>query len=181
MPKKFGSRRQIAALLILLVLGGAGAWVYDWYTDQCFEEGQQLLLPGSDWAVVTLYSACGGAVVGGYTEVVARNTATREEQVLVRTGDLDHVRTSLGGNGEIVVTLENLVDIREKKNRFQDIEIVYNFTPRDDPQERASYLRWLHNPDDPESVRWFCARPGTRWRDEKGVVQTLSGCEKATK
>lgn len=177
--------RMTGLLAFVLLLGAAAFWFARWYHEQCLEEGQHLTLPNSDWLVVTRYSACGGAVVGGYTEVVAQNVATRQEQLLLRTGNLDGVAMAIDARGALVITLPNIVDVREMKKRLADIEVVYHFTPADDPEERASYQRWRRDPSAPEAVAWFCARVENAARDlpeaYKAMMLESNGCGKATK
>jgi len=169
-------------VVCLLVAGAALFLTMRWQADQCLEKGQELSLAGSDWVVTTLYSACGGAVAGGYTHVVARNAATRDEVLLLDINDLESVRLSQRAQNEIVIALPNISDIITMKKRAGDVDVTYQFTPHDDPEDRENYQLWKRHPDDPKAIAWFCARL-ERQAAAPGMAAMLDdyGCNKAKK
>lgn len=153
-----GKTKLIGIPVAIMLAAGIGTWWMTLNRDQCLEEAGRIALPHSTWVVITQYSACGGAVVGGYTEVIARDSATQKQELLLHIDNLENVRTAIASPSELAITLPNVSDITEMKKRFAGMDIVYRFTPRDDPEERANYQLWRHHPSDPKAVAWWCDR-----------------------
>ncbi len=59
--------------------------------------------------------------------------------------------------GLLRVKLPNRSVIDPGASQFGGIEVVFDYTPRDDPADRAAYRRWAENQQDIESRRWWCA------------------------
>jgi len=113
---------------------------------------EHVLIPHSNWSVDQRFADCGG-LDRGFTEVVATERATKRSVVLVRLSSTN-VHLRLIPPDEIAISLPNRSDIAEMNNAFGRYRVRFDFTPRDDPVDRANYRHWLHNFDSPEAIAW---------------------------
>lgn len=118
-------------------------------------DGSRVKVQGTPWIVDTYAQACGFGVTGGM-EIRAVNEGTKETVVILKLNDVGTSEVTSESPGTVTIALPNLVDIAEAVPQFAEVKVVYRFTPYDDPQERASYQRWMHNPKDPQTRDWYC-------------------------
>jgi len=88
-------------------------------------------------------------------KIVAENRETHVRSDLVIFGAEFESAVAVRNDDEIVITTPNLVDIVSKVDNFGKYKISFNFTPKDDPEERRNYQFWLHNPTDPGAQEWY--------------------------
>jgi hypothetical protein len=119
----------------------------------------QVSIPNSPWVVLTEVYAC--SAIDGSTKIVAENRETHERRDLVVFGGEFEADVTLRDDNEIVVTTTNLVDIESKVDNFGKYRILFEFMPKDDPEERKNYQFWAHHPDDPRAQEWY-----HKWMDK---------------
>jgi hypothetical protein len=140
----------IASTITLLVSG------YEYLLDNrylCTWAPDSIALPGTRWIIETFTTSC-SMFDGGMMDVIARNEATGKTATLLRIYNIEDLRISTDEGRRVVIRLPNRTYIRERHDEFDDIKVVYIFTPRDDPQDRENYLFWFLQPTDPKAIAW---------------------------
>lgn len=148
----------IASTIAVLVSG------YEYLLDNrylCTWAPDSVALPGTRWIIETFTVSC-SMFDGGAMDVIARDEETGKTATLLRIYNIEDLRISTDEGHRVVITLPNRVYIRERHDEFEGMKVIYNFTPRDDPQDRENYLFWYHHPDDPKAVAWCHANLGFR-------------------
>jgi hypothetical protein len=146
---------KYVGILKIAALASAIAPIFSSCGKTCVPERiDSLPIPGSDWTVERWLAACGMGI-SGPIEIRAINS--KKEAVIVAVIDAPaNTSLSINGSNDLVITLPNLVDIRDEKQDFGEVKVVYNFQPRDDPDERAKFQRFIRNPNDPDAKKWYC-------------------------
>ena len=90
-------------------------------------------------------------------EVRAAIEDTHETKTIASFGE---ITTKLAVRSDepnvLTITLPNLVDMTDPATQFGDVRVVYEFTPKDDPEARANFQKWHRHPGDPQARDWYC-------------------------
>jgi hypothetical protein len=114
-------------------------------------------IPDSPWVIRNRVMGQPSPVNGaGWLDVFAENTSTGAKVLLMRLGDIQTpIEERFETPDHLIMTMPNRVDIIERHDAFANIAVLYRFTPKDDPRERAAYQFWFHHPHDAKAEDWF--------------------------
>ena len=114
---------------------------------------ERVQIPDSQWVVSTQIFSCGG-LDGGRLEIFAEDSASKERVDILALGSADDTHVEYLGGNRVQISLFNLAIIKSQRFSFGPYQVTYRYLPRDDPEERANYQRWLSNPNDPVAKKW---------------------------
>jgi hypothetical protein len=107
--------------------------------------------------VVDIWAQSCGLGGGGGMEIRAVNQHTKETKTIVVFSYIDaKVTAASNAPNVLTITLPNRIDISDAVTELGEIKIIYNFVPRDDPEDRANFQNWWRHQDDPNSRAWYC-------------------------
>ena len=158
---------NILAIGMCLIFGNMPACITAMRSTTCDVGRQgQLSLDGTAWIVVVEFSSC-DMFDRGRTEILAINQANNERIMLASFDDLATVQLRSLDDRKIEISLPNETDLMSIHPSVEGYQIAYRFLPRDDPEARANYQKFLRNPDDPALREWYrqahpASRPGVR-------------------
>jgi hypothetical protein len=134
----------------IALLPGANACPFEKFADS-----PHLRISRSDWVIDTWGQACGFGVSGGM-EIRAVNEETQQTDTITTLTDITTVELTSEEPNLLTIKLPNLVDISSSTTQVGDVRIAYKFTPVDDPEARANFVKWKHHPNDPQARDWYC-------------------------
>jgi hypothetical protein len=113
-----------------------------------------LPIPDSDWVIERRgdLDYLGGGVA---VDIRARNTKTREIVTIAEGDDFD-VKIRPDGPDHVTIDLSNWTVIRPVHSVFGPFHVDFNYQPKDDPDSRAAYQRWMDDEGAPENIKWYC-------------------------
>ena len=107
-----------------------------------------------EWLVELRLARC--SAIGGTSTVVAQNLSDHHEYTVAIINDVDsEIGVAISKENVITVTMPNMIDIVEQRNKLENLDVIYKFLPYDNPEERRMYQFWIHHPDDPAADSWF--------------------------
>ena len=134
----------------MLLLPNANACPFETFADS-----PHLRISQSDWIIDTWGQACGFGISGGM-EIRAVNEKTHQMDTIVTLTDITSVELTSEEPNLLIIKLPNLVDISSSTTQVGNVRIAYKFTPVDDPEARANFVKWKRHPDDPQARDWYC-------------------------
>jgi hypothetical protein len=97
-----------------------------------------------------------GIGVTGDSEIRAENSNTHERVVVAHFYGIANFMISGNQLNTLSVRLPNRVAIESSISQFNGVNVVYNFTPKDDPADRENFRQWTLHPERPEARDWAC-------------------------
>jgi hypothetical protein len=134
----------------IALLPGANACPFEKFADS-----PHLRISRSDRVIDTWGQACGFGVSGSM-EIRAVNERTQQTDTIMTLTEITTVELTSEEPNLLTMKLPNLVDISSSTTQVGDVRIAYKFTPVDDPEARANFVKWKHHPNDPQARDWYC-------------------------
>ena len=119
-----------------------------------FQLTNRMELHDGHWAIEAFERSC-SALDRGRTEIYAINVVTNKRMLIAKFNETVNMHMQIDGSEAVVIELPNLIDIAVQNYEFDDKKVRYVFRPLNDPQSRAAYRLWLHNPRDPKAIEWY--------------------------
>jgi hypothetical protein len=121
-------------------------------------------IPKTVWTVHARVFRC-SAIDHGPTDVVAVNWLTKEEIPVVSFNETVYIRLHADSPYRLTITLDNDVWIKEMRDSFAGIAVVYDYRPENNPEARAFYQLKEEKWKDPEikkdpRMNWPRPEPG---------------------
>lgn len=112
---------------------------------------------GSPWKAHADIEVCGFLTsTFGKEEIWLKNKQTGEE-VLVAEGDPGgETDFKSPKNGELDITVPNRSGIVSKDKKIDGLNVVFHFSPKDDPDDRRGFLSFYKDQHSKEGVEWYC-------------------------
>jgi len=88
--------------------------------------------------------------------IQARNTKTQQIVVIADRDDQWATKIVNDAPDHIVIRVDNRTPLRPVHDAFGPVRVGYDYVPKDDPEDRAAYQRWLYDRQSPENVKWYC-------------------------
>jgi hypothetical protein len=112
---------------------------------------------GSSWIAHADIEACGFLTSTlGKEEIWLKNTQTGEELLLAVGDPGGEIYFESSQSGELDITVPNRSGIVSEGRKVDGVNIVFHFSPRDDPDDRKGFLSWYKDPRSKEGNRWYC-------------------------
>jgi hypothetical protein len=112
---------------------------------------------GSPWVAHADIEVCGFLTsTFGKEEIWLKNTQTGAELLLAEGDPGGDTYFNSSQNGKLVITIPNRSGIISEGRKVDGVNIVFHFSPSDDPDDRKGFLFWYKDQHSKEGVRWYC-------------------------
>jgi len=112
----------------------------------------------TSWLAIASSRECGiWPSDGGPEEIIVTNSEMGESMVLARGEHSWETHLESHKSGELVIVLPNKDDILPIGKPPAGVDVIYSYTPYDDPEYRNSYRLWYSDPKNPSNIAWFCS------------------------
>jgi hypothetical protein len=135
------------------------------------QTSKQLNVAGTGWVVQLRGMACGYGIGAG-TDIVALDKDTSRVKTLAQGDDVVNASLRNDPDGNLVIVVPNRSDLTMHPENLPE-HVVFQFTPKDDPEDRRKYYLWNRDRSNERNRAWYCSNvlpgmsePNRRTMDE---------------